>query len=108
MVIYAESGEIVEMPDLKNGCIEVKTGDVVKEHHPAIPLKSHIEERDGKRIRVIDQHPKEAWDEYEEYGIYHPYEFDDKPTQEERIKALEEENAVLLECLLEMSEIVYA
>jgi hypothetical protein len=31
-----------------------------------------------------------------------------QPTAEERIKALEEENAVLLECLLEMSEIVYA
>lgn len=31
-----------------------------------------------------------------------------QPTQEERISALEEENAVLLECLLEMSEIVYA
>lgn len=30
------------------------------------------------------------------------------PTDKERITALEEENAVLLECLLEMSEIVYA
>ena len=37
-----------------------------------------------------------------------PSEPDPQPTQEERIKALEEENAVLLECLLEMSEIVYA
>ncbi|MBQ7887196.1 MAG: hypothetical protein IJ313_09930 [Clostridia bacterium] len=31
-----------------------------------------------------------------------------QPTDKERIAALEEENAVLLECLLEMSEIVYA
>lgn len=30
------------------------------------------------------------------------------PSDKERITALEEENAVLLECLLEMSEIVYA
>ena len=35
-------------------------------------------------------------------------EVKNQPTQEERITALEEENAVLLECLLEMSEIVYA
>ena len=31
-----------------------------------------------------------------------------EPTAEERIAALEEENAMLMECLLEMSEIVYA
>lgn len=33
---------------------------------------------------------------------------DTQPTAEERIKQLEEQNAMLLECLLEMSEIVYA
>lgn len=33
---------------------------------------------------------------------------DSEPTQEERIAALEEENAMLMECILEMSEIVYA
>lgn len=32
----------------------------------------------------------------------------DKPTAEERITALEEENAMLMECLLEMSLAVYA
>lgn len=31
-----------------------------------------------------------------------------QPTQEERIKALEEQNETLLQCILEMSEIVYA
>ena len=31
-----------------------------------------------------------------------------KPTQEERIKALEDQNETLLQCILEMSEIVYA
>ena len=30
------------------------------------------------------------------------------PSDEERIAALEEQNALLLECLLEMSELVYA
>lgn len=33
---------------------------------------------------------------------------DPQPTQEERIAALEAQNETLLECLLEMSEIVYA
>lgn len=89
MIIYSESGEIIESPDLAKGWLEIKNSDTVKKHHPAISMVSHIEERDGKKIRVIDQHPKAAWDEYEEYGVYHPYEFDDKPTQEERIKALE-------------------
>lgn len=32
----------------------------------------------------------------------------DEPTAEERITALEEENAMLMECLLEMSAVVYA
>ena len=31
-----------------------------------------------------------------------------QPTQEERIKALETQNETLLQCILEMSEIVYA
>lgn len=31
-----------------------------------------------------------------------------QPTQEERIKALEGQNETLLQCILEMSEIVYA
>lgn len=30
------------------------------------------------------------------------------PTPEERIAALEEQNAMLVECLLEMSEIIYS
>lgn len=93
MVIYSESGEIVESPDLENGWIEVKTSETIKEHHPAIPLEYHIEERDGKKIRVIDQQPKAAWDEYEQYGVYHPYVVNpnQQPSDTERIARLEEE-----------------
>ena len=89
MIIYNESGEIIESPDLAKGWLEIKTSTVVKEHHPAIPMEFHIEERDGKRIRVIDQMPKDAWDEYEEYGVFHPFPDEPQPTQEERITALE-------------------
>lgn len=37
-----------------------------------------------------------------------PVPGDPQPTQEERIKALEDQNETLLQCILEMSEIVYA
>lgn len=37
-----------------------------------------------------------------------PEEPDPQPTQLERIKALENQNETLLQCILEMSEIVYA
>lgn len=37
-----------------------------------------------------------------------PEELDPTPTQEERIAALEAENAMLMECILEMSEVIYA
>lgn len=37
-----------------------------------------------------------------------PEPVEPKPTQEERIKKLENQNETLLQCILEMSEIVYA
>lgn len=37
-----------------------------------------------------------------------PEPVEPQPTQEERIKALENQNETLLQCILEMSEIVYA
>ena len=40
--------------------------------------------------------------------VYDPIKTQDAPTQEERIAALEEQNAFLTECLLEMSELIYA
>lgn len=43
--------------------------------------------------------------------IYDPIpavEPDDTPTEEERIAALEAQNSMLLECVLEMSALVYA
>ena len=40
--------------------------------------------------------------------IYDPEPMQDAPTQEERIAALEAQNAMLTECLLEISMMVYA
>ena len=40
--------------------------------------------------------------------IYDPIEVEEQPpTPEERISALEEQNEMLLECILEMSELLY-
>lgn len=40
--------------------------------------------------------------------VHDPQETAKEPTAEERITQLEEQNAFLTECLLEMSEIIYA
>lgn len=89
MIIFSEAGERLENPDLGSGWIEIRTVDTVKTHHPAVQMEYHIEERDGKRIRVIDRDAKDAWDEYEEYGVYHPYDPNRVPSDAERIDALE-------------------
>lgn len=50
-----------------------------------------------------------AYDAYQEAHPPMPEpEPDPQPTDAERIAALEEQNAFLMDCLLEMSEIVYA
>lgn len=126
MEIYNQNMELIENPDLSLGYLKPSTRT---EHHEAV---EGVQERwhyetvkeypnGGKEVqKVIDVQgvpAQEAWNEEIPIQIYIPYtqeELDaieaekNKPTQEERIKKLEEENAVLLECLLEMSEIVYA
>ena len=126
MEIYNENMEPIENPDLSLGYLKPSTRT---EHRPAVESVQEVWHyevvkeypKGGKEVKkVVDVtgvQAKEAWDEEIPIQIYIPYtqeELDaietekNKPTQEERIKALEEENAVLLECLLEMSEIVYA
>lgn len=126
MEIYNENMELIENPDLSLGYLKNSTRT---EHHEAVQGVEEVWHYEtiaeypngGKDIQKIIDVPgveaKDAWDEEIPIQIYVPYtqeelnrieEEKNKPTQEERIAALEEENAVLLECLLEMSEIVYA
>ena len=126
MEIYNQNMERIENPDLTLGYLTPSTRT---EHHEAVPgtqEKWHYETireypNGGKDIeRVIDvpgAAAQEAWDEEIPIQIYIPYtqeELDameeerNKPTQEERIAMLEEQNAFLTECLLEMSEMLYA
>ena len=125
-VIYNEQMERIENPDLTLGCLRPGTRTVHHEAVEGIEEVWHYEtvavyENGGMDVRKVVDEPgveaKPAWDEEIDIQIYHPYtqeELDrieaerNKPTTEERVAQLEAQNEVLIECLLEMSEIVYA
>ena len=124
--IYNEQMERIENPDLTLGYLRPGTRT---EHHEAVEDVQEVWHYEtvveypngGKDVqRVVDVpgvEEKPAWDEEIPIQIYVPYtqeELDrmeaerNKPTTEERVAQLEAQNETLLECLLEMSEIVYA
>ena len=124
--IYNEQMERIENPDLTLGYLRPGTRT---EHHEAVEGVQEVWHYEtvaeypngGKDVqRVVDVpgvEEKPAWDEEIPIQIYVPYtqeELDrmeaerNKPTTEERVAQLEAQNEVLIECLLEMSEIVYA
>ena len=125
MEIYNESMERIENPDVSIGYLTASTRTL---HHEAIEGVDEVYHYEvvaeypngGKDVKKVIDVPgvkaRDAWDEEIEIQIYHLYtqeELDaieaerNKPTQEERIAALEAQNEMLLECLLEMSETVY-
>ena len=124
--IYNERMERIENPDLTLGCLRPGTRTVHHEAVEGIEEVWHYEtiaeyENGGKDIQKVIDVPgvaaQAAWDEEIPIQIYVPFtqeELDrmeaerNKPTTEERIQQLEAQNEVLLECLLEMSEFVYA
>ena len=124
--IYNENMERIENPDLSLGYL---TDSTRTEHHEAVDGVQEVWHYEtvaeypngGKDIRKVVDVPgveaREAWDEEIPIQIYVPYTQDEldridaernKPTTEERVAQLEAQNETLLECLLEMSEIVYA
>ena len=124
--IYNEQMERIENPDLTLGYLRPGTRT---EHHEAVEGVTEVWHYEtvaeypngGKDIRKVVDVPGEeaqaAWDEEIPIQIYVPYTQDEldrieaernKPTTEERVAQLEAQNEALLECLLEMSEIVYA
>lgn len=126
MEIYNEAMERIENPDLALGYLRPGVRTV---HHDAVEGVTEVWHYEtvaeypngGKDIRKVVDVPgvqaQEAWDEEIPIQIYVPYtqeELDrmeaerNKPTTVERIQQLEAQNETLLECLLEMSEIVYA
>lgn len=124
--IYNEQMERIENPDLTLGYLRPGTRT---EHHEAVEGVTEVWHYEtvaeypngGKDVHKVVDVPgvaaQAAWDEEIPIQIYVPYtqeELDrmeaerNKPTTEERIQQLEAQNETLLECLLEMSEIVYA
>ena len=124
--IYNEQMERIEHPDLTLGYLRPGTRT---EHHEAVEGVQEVWHYEtvaeypngGMDVRkVVDVQGVEAqaaWDEEIPIQNYVPFtqeELDrmeaerNKPTTEERVAQLEAQNEVLIECLLEMSEIVYA
>ena len=124
--IYNEQMERIENPDLTLGYLRPGTRT---EHHEAVEGVTEVWHYEtvaeypngGKDVQKVIDVPgveaQAAWDEEIPIQIYVPYtqeELDrmeaerNKPSTDERVAQLEAQNETLLECLLEMSEIVYA
>lgn len=117
MEIYNEAMERIENPDMMLGRLTHSTRTVHHEAIPGVEEKWHYEivreyPNGGKDIaKVIDVpgvHSQPAWDEKIPIQIYIPYtkeeleaieEERNKPTMEDRLAALEEENKQLKEAL---------
>ena len=115
--IYNENMEIIENPDLEKGWIEDTKRTIHHEEIQGVTEQGHYETiaeypNGGKDIEWIIDVPGvdhvPAWDEDIPIQIYHPYtqeEMDrmeaerNKPTYEQRIATLEEENKQLKEAL---------
>lgn len=134
MIIYDENMNVIENPDLTLGHLEPAQKFIHHDEVPAIEPKWHYEvaaeyPNGGKDLkRVIDepgQAYRPAYDEIIDYMLYIEYtpeelenishldddEDDGEDTSdpyEDRIAALEEQNEMLMECVLEMSELLYA
>ena len=130
MKILDETGAVVENPDLTLGYL---VDDTEPMEHPAVEgvdEVSHYETvaeypNGGRDVRKVIDVPgvpaQSAWTEQVPVQKYVRYTAEELAAQEEARKkaealdklpetvaALQEENAMLKQCLLEMSEIVYA
>ena len=130
MKIIDETGAVVENPDLTLGYLTDSTEPV--EHHAVEGVEevSHYETvteypGGGKDVRKVIDVPgvtaQAAWTEQVPVQRYIRYTEEELAAQEqakkdaeereklpETVKALQKENEMLKQCLLEMSEIVYA
>ena len=123
--VYDENGNLLTEYDLSIGKL---VDDIRTVHHDAVEAVEEVwhyetmnRDGGGETGRIVIDVPgafaQDAWDEEIPIYVYIPYTQEELaameaerniPTQEERIAQLESQNETLLECLLEMSEIVYA
>lgn len=95
MKIYDETGKVLEAPDLSAGWVEQKRRLVAS--HPATEAVTRLEVMpgtDGLRRLVVETPARAAWNEYEDYGVYHLYTDEElaamnAPSAEQRLEAAE-------------------
>ena len=130
MKILDETGAVVENPDLTLGYLTASTEEIT---HPAVESVEELFHYEtvaeypngGKDVRKVVDRPgvkaQEEWVEQVPIQKYIRYTAEELAAQEEARKkqeareklpetvaALQKENEMLKQCLLEMSEIVYA
>lgn len=91
------------------GWSEIDSGTGDKYHHAQgnyFPLPI-MTESGAYRYKMVDGQPVECTPE-EIAAQEAANKAEPTPSQEERIKALESQNEMLVQCILEMSEVVYA
>lgn len=130
MKIIDENGAALENPDLTLGWLRDETEAVEHPAQEGVPELSHYETvaeypNGGKDVRkIIDREgipARDAWTEQVPIQRYILYTAEELAAKEEERKkaearekmpetvaALQKENEMLKQCLLEMSEIVYA
>ena len=130
MKILDETGAVVENPDLTLGYL---VDDTVPVEHPAVEGVEEVNHYEtvaeypngGRDVRKVIDVPgvpaQAAWTEQVPVQRYIRYTAEELAAQEQAkkdaeereklpktVKALQKENEMLKQCLLEMSEIVYA
>ena len=130
MKILDETGAVVENPDLTLGYLTTSTEEVT---HPAVEGVEEVSHYEtvteypggGKDVQKVVDRPgvkaQEEWVEQVPVQRYIRYTAEELAAQEQAkkdaeereklpktVKALQKENEMLKQCLLEMSEIVYA
>ena len=130
MKILDETGAVVENPDLTLGYLTTSTEEVT---HPAVEGVEDVNHYEtvaeypngGRDVRKVIDVPgvpaQAAWTEQVPVQRYIRYTAEELAAQEQAkkdaeereklpktVKALQKENEMLKQCLLEMSEIVYA
>lgn len=130
MKIIDENGAALENPDLTLGWLRDETEAMEHPAQEGVPELSHYETvaeypNGGKDVRkIIDREgipARDAWTEQVPIQRYIRYTAEELAAQEEARKkqeakdklpetvaALQKENKMLKQCLMEMSEIVYA
>ena len=130
MKIIDENGSVIESPDLTAGHLVDDTETVEHPAQDAVEELSHYETvaeypNGGKDVRKVIDVPgvpaQAAWTEQVPVQRYIRYTAKELAAQEEArkkqeakdklpetVEALQKENEMLKQCLLEMSEIVYA